>query len=497
MIYQGLYNILNGYLGEINLLYDNLQQYVKKEFKGIINNQVDPTKHDQIIDYIKPKIEALLSELEFTDNEINQEIRNSFIKPCTNEQYLTKSDDISDIFRDISDLLSEFILQRILKYLINGNSSASIVALKSKGILPVELLMELTSLKNLIDKSSKKKNLIKYLDIQKKIIEKFLNNREEIEAIQDYEDPADKLQLFYMVHRIIQFFDLHNQYDLTKIQEYIKNYCEEWLYTVPLVSQKNPDLYFCGIYLARQLEVELSEDDEDLIKYFLINVYDEIIDEFEAPLIEATSQVYYFLKSSDLAGLELSSLQIKELLKGDSNYFSRTQLKDMETSRLVIILKIYKMLSVNRLIEAEKRKNILDEIENRITAEGIKQFRDGFISAEATYYVIFCNYMRGTLKNLKELDFLPKIVSLIFRNLEILKISNETNYDLISEIFYACEALKLINCIENKYSVLHLVNNLFPVQVREKLFENTDIMNDISKYVKVKINKTTGEPVSI
>jgi len=98
-------------------------------------------------------------------------------------------------------------------------------------------------------------------------------------------------------------------------------------------------------------------------------------------------------------------------------------------------LKIYSFIHARNI--DENIYAILEELEQRITPEGIKQFRDGFVSSEATYYVVFCNYMRNSLGKLKEFGILESIMSRIYRNLELIEFSEDTNFDLISELLYS------------------------------------------------------------
>ena len=80
-----------------------------------------------------------------------------------------------------------------------------------------------------------------------------------------------------MIYRIIDFFHFERLFGFSKIREYLKNNIDEWLMSVPLVTLRNPDLYYCGLYLSKSLNVEI---DEEKVKNFLLEVYSEIIDEF-------------------------------------------------------------------------------------------------------------------------------------------------------------------------------------------------------------------------
>ncbi|MFX1269485.1 MAG: hypothetical protein ACFFAK_16110, partial [Promethearchaeota archaeon] len=299
-----------------------------------------------------------------------------------------------------------------------------------------------------------------------------------------------KLQLLYLIYRIISFFHLEKRFDFSHIKDYIVNNVNEWLITIPLVTLKNPDLYFCGLFLAKSLNIKLNSEK---VKNFLMDLYEEGVDEFEAPLVEATDGLYYFLKSTHFMKLWLNDEKVNRLIETDQKFFEPNYLKDLETSQLVVILKVYTLLRKTKL---EQNINaILKELEQRITPEGIKQYRDGFISSEATYYILFCNYMRNTLDKLKEYDLLDSIISRIYRNLELLEFSADTNFDLISELFYSFESLKLFNCVETKQMIIHLAKYLFPKEVVEKISLNTEIVKTKARFRHLKVDRITGETI--
>jgi len=251
---------------------------------------------------------------------------------------------------------------------------------------------------------------------------------------------------------------------------------------------KNPDLYFCGLFLAKYLEIPLNIAK---VKKYLLDLYEEAIDEFESPLVEATDGLYYYLKSTNLMNLWLSQSQVARLLETDKKFFEPHYLKKLETSQLVVILKLYHLLNIKSV--EQNIRAILEELEHRITPEGIKQYRDGFISSEATYYILFCNYMRNSLEKVKESDLLSSIISRIYRNLELLEFSADMNFDLISELFYSFESLKLFNCIETKEMIIHLAKYLFPQEVVERMKNSQEVVNTRARFRHLKVNKLTGE----
>ena len=153
----------------------------------------------------------------------------------------------------------------------------------------------------------KRENLNHYINLSEKIIEKLSQNKKGIESLENLNEPQDKLQLIYLIYRIISFFHLEKRFDFSQIKEYIPNNMKEWLTSIPLVTLKNPDLYYCGLFLAKNLNINLERDK---VKEYLLELYEEGTDEFEAPLVEATDGLYYYLKSTQDMGLWLKHYQV-------------------------------------------------------------------------------------------------------------------------------------------------------------------------------------------
>ncbi len=472
-------------------------------------NTIDIFFHEKINDYLKKKN---LKDLNY--NSAQQEIlfilkeelmkigfKQEKIENYFQEELLVKQEghfeEITSMLKiyskEFSPIVYELFLEQIIDYLVESKAALIILNLKYKGFFPTEFILELRNLKKLIQESPEKvENLRKYIYIQEKITEKFLDNKKKIEILEDLKDPRDKLQLVYSIYRIIDFFHLQNEFDFSHIKTYLEKTIEEWLTSFPLITLRNPDLYFCGIYLASHLNIKI---DKEKINSFLLNLFEEGIDEFEAPLFEATDRLYYFLKSTEIVKLWLDDEKIAKLIKEDPKILEPNYFKDFETSQLVVILKIYALLGLSQKIESQKIEAIYDEIEMRITPEGIKQYRDGFVTSESTYYVLFVNYMRNTLDKLKDYDLLGSIVPRIYRNLEFLDFSGDTNFDLVSELFYSCESLKLFNCIETKHMIYHLAKYLFPEKVVSKIMAS-ESMTQISPHLRhYKVNKITGETI--
>ena len=111
-----------------------------------------------------------------------------------------------------------------------------------------------------------------------------------------------------------------------------------------------------------------------------MDLYEEGIDEFEAPLVQATDGVYYLLKATHFMKLWLTNSQLNRLIEADSQYFEQSYLKNLETSQLVVILKLYRQLGIKK-IESEinvekysllyKRRLLPDPV---TSASGRRQF---------------------------------------------------------------------------------------------------------------------------
>ena len=491
MIFQGLFNILDLYFKDIDLFYNNIDHYFREKINNVFENS--PIQKEEL----SQKLEELISYLkeELINLGFEQiEIETKFLDPYLEIQ----KDDMDNIVlplevyeKKVASVIYEIFLEKIVDYLVDPHVAPLMLKLKDEGFPPIEFIVELRNLKTLLERSPEKlENLKKYVRIRENIINKFRENRTKIESLEDIKEAHYKLQLVYLVYRIIHFFNLQNMFDFSHVKSFLKNNVDEWLMDVPLVSLKNPDIYFCGIYLAKNLDVKL---DKEKIKNFLLNLLDEAGDRYESPIIEATDGAYYFFKSTELMKLWLKFDQINKIIKTNPKFFESSYLKNLETSQLVVILKLYHQLGVSKL-ENEIRATI-EELGSRVTSEGVKQFRDGFVSSEATYYVIFCNYMNNTLDKLKEYDILSKIVSRIYRNLELLDFSIDTNYDLLSELFYSCESLKLFNCIETKEMIIHLAKYLFPQEIIETITSSKEIIRTKARFRHLKVNRFTGDTV--
>jgi hypothetical protein len=490
MIFQGLLNISSIYLDNEDSLFNRLDQFFHDKINSFIEtNELDIADLEKSFPKLLGIIKNNLLKMGFEEVELE----NAFLDPFINLN-LTQDGTYSSFHKlydsKLAPIIYEVFLEKIIDYLVDINDVIQFMLnLKLANLLSLEFIVELKNLKDLINKyPEKKEHLKKYLQIQDKLEKKLEINKKKIELLEDLPDPKEKLQLLYLIYRIINFFHLEKKFDFTHIKNYLSNNLDEWLITIPLVTLRNPDLYYCGLYLADQLNLKL---DKKKVKNFLLNLYEEGIDEFEAPLMQATDGVYYLLKSTQYMKLWLTNEQLYKLIETDPRFFKSTYLKTLETSQLVVILKIYSFIHARNI--DENIYAILEELEQRITSDGIKQFRDGFVSSEATYYVVFSYYMRNTLEKLKEFGLLETIMSRIYRNLELLEFSEDTNFDLISELLYSFENLKLFNCIETREMILKMAEYLFPPEITEKLSSSSELIRPQARFRHLKVDRITGE----
>ncbi|MBD3215780.1 MAG: hypothetical protein GF311_24430 [Candidatus Lokiarchaeota archaeon] len=493
MIYQGVFNILDYIFKESDLFYIEVDNYFKTKLSDSI--EIDQVKRENINEDLMSLIEyliPLLLEIGFEESELT----NTFFDPSLKikekeKQTINSTLDLFD--KRIAPLIHELIFEKICHYLVNLDGSEVILTLRKEGAFPLELLVEIRQLKDSFNQNEKKIEVFKdYIQLKSQIIDKYCQNKAQIENLEDLRETRNKIQLLYLIYRIIHFFHLERIFDFEHIEIYLQDHIDEWLRTIPLVSLRNPDLYFCGIYLAYNLGIKINKEK---VKGFISELYLEYTDEYEAPIMEGTSSLYYFGKSHEYLNIELKEEQIKKLVQADSKFFESHRLKDFETARLVVILKIYKMLGLYNQIDRDKIQSIEGEIEKRIKENSIQQHRDGLFSSEATYYVLFYHYMVDKLDELRDIVLLDNIISRIYRNIELMVFSEDTSYDLVSEIFYSCESLKLLNCIEKKFVIIHLARYLFPEKVFQKIQNEEKFEFDTGNFRHLGVDPTTGETI--
>ncbi len=456
MINFGINRILSmycNYLDSANLILKNyfrnrLIQNCNKDFQSKISLLVD-----------------LLEELGFKKTDINYYFSNYL----DNKRPIEQPIDLFNYYNlNLHPVILELFLNYCLRYLINEDISELVTNLKSKNLLPLEFLFQLSQLKSLLKKDSRHvKNLENYLLIRENFITFLNRNKERILLLQNEEYQPYSIQLLYLLYRQLEFFNLQDAVDFRQIKIIIKENMENYLQVIPLVTLKNPDIYYCALYLVKKFKIDI---DILKVKNFLENLYMNIIDEFDAPFIQATRRLYFLLKSNELFNFSISSKQIEEISYAEDKFFKSNYLRNLETSRLIIILKMYKLLNLDKIIDQWKIKALMKEIEIRITPEGIFQNRgDQIISSEATYYSIFYYQINNSLEKLKNINFIEYIIAKIYRNMKILEIHQDSCCDLLSELLYSFEALKLINCVNSTVFLSRIVQYVFPEEINLKI----------------------------
>ncbi len=510
MILQGIFNILDLYLSETELFYNDVDHFFQEEISNSID--VSVITSDNIDKVLQDVVSFLIERFEgfgLKRSKVENRFSSHFLELKDHEKKNIST--LNDLYKiKLAPLIYEILLEQIVYYLVDPMAASILLNFRGnghqgehngggrgrgggRGFLLLEFMIELKNLRTLFEKSPEKmENLRKYVRARDNIIKKFRSNKTNIESLEDLTNSQDKLQLLYLIYRIIDFFDMQSYFDFSHIKQYLNDHFEDCLEDIPLITLKNPDLCFCGIYLSQHLKVNI---DREKIKQFLEEIYDDQREEFDAIILEATDGLYYYFKSIKMANLKVSDYLIDDILKAENKFFKPTYLRDVETSQLVIILKIYSLLGILSRIDPQNIKTIKDEIESRITANGIKQHRDGFVSSEATYYVLFYLYMNDSLDKLKNYDILNSIISRIYRNIEILNFSIDMSHDLISEVFYSCESLRLFNCIETKEMIINLARYLFPKEVVDKILASDIESRSIARFRHERIDRITGEPI--
>lgn len=491
MIFQGIFKIFEIYSNEINLFHNNLKVYFRKKILTYSFFSESPKKeslNETLQKVIKVVIEGL-KEIGFDNEKLECDLLLYFSDVVSYINFEMNS--IEEIYEKvIFQSIYEYFLEKIYRYLVDLETGDFLLKLKLKGLMPVVVLMELMHLKKSFNENQEKLgNLCKYLQIKDFFIKKFCENKQEIEKLELLTNAQNKLQLMYFLYRMICFFNISHIFDFSPIIQYLEKNEDEYLESIPLVTLKNPDLHYCGIFLAKHLKANLKK--EEVIN-FLNSLYNEIIEDFESPIIEATRKVYFLLKSLDLMQLKLEEYQAKELLSINPKYFNFDYLKQLETSRLIIILKISTILQPIQ-IDSRISDWIIEEIEQRIMSIGIKDMTKDTFSSETMYYIIFYCYVRGLLDKLCEYNFLPMLIAKIYRNLEVINFSKDMNYDLLTELLYSLECLKLINCMDSIHITRILAKYFFPQEIVEKFLNSKKIESLALINRHFKINKITGE----
>lgn len=494
MLYQGLFRILDlSFFEQFKAFFDGIDTYLQRSISNLLSENI--LKEIEILHISADILNVLtndLIKLGIDPQYLSGKIQELYFESKYKENINTSM----DLFKlKIIPIINEIFFEIFIFYIGGIVDTSIILNLKELNLLHLDLIIKLNKLKEDLHESDKFENFQKYIRLKDKVCGKFCENKINIERLEDVDNLEVKLQLNYLIYRIIDFFKLQNNFNFSHIITFIKDNVDNWLIGTPIVSLTNPEIYYCGIFLANELNIDL---DQQKIQKFLDNIYNSIIEETYTPLIEETDQVYYFLKACEIVYDHIEPSYVQKLIKEEEEeFYDNDNLKLMETSKLAVILKIYSLLELPEKLEIKNIEKILAIIKERINNNGVKQFPDGSISSEATYYTLFIHYMRNSLKTFENTNFIENIIQKIYRNLTFLKFEEDINFDLISEIFYSCESLKLLNCIETKETLSQLSKYLFPDYITDKIDKLDSLPKNNIKYRYFKIDRITGHTKEI
>ncbi len=489
MIYKGVLSILSLHFKQFtDLIYLKIVDYVKAKL-NLHKNELTKGFNDELLISLKTD----LSEFGLGPLEIDITLYQLKKKFCDLlEQFFEVNQKLFDYYqKELEQTIYELILEKIADYIVNNDASKILLALNTKNIIPIELCASIHDLKQeLLSEPEKYQNLKKFLSIKEFFMKKFLTNKINIESLESIQNDKDKLQIFYFIYRILEMFHLENFFVFDALKDYIKNKSDDWLKNLPLVSSKNPDLYFCGLFLASKLNIEI---DNKKTNFFLNNLVTTSSEEFDSLLIQGTRRLYYLIKTAYLLGIKISLSSINKEIYSINHLIKVGTLIQYEPSRLVIIFKLYNLLQEKYGINLDLRISdiIFEEIEKRTIPSGLKQYREGLITAEACYYGLFYFYASNDLNKLEGSSIFQSIVNILSKNLELINFNENISVDLLKELLYSLESLELINCFNLSTNSMLVYQYLFPIKFTTILQKRKITLEDF-KGKKYRIDKTTG-----
>jgi len=228
MIFQGLFNILDLYFKDEEIFYNNIENFFREKIiSSFGDSPINENNINQIFEDLISFLKDLFVEIGFERNEIEIEFLDPYLEIREEERGSITS--IIDLYnRKIAPLVYEIFLEKLVDYLVDVKVAPLMLNLKSKGFLSLEFIIELRELKTLLDKNPEKKiNLKKYIEIHEKIVTKFIQNKNKIEILEDLTETTDKLQLLYLIYRVINFFHLESRFDFSHIKSYLADNIDE------------------------------------------------------------------------------------------------------------------------------------------------------------------------------------------------------------------------------------------------------------------------------
>ncbi|KKL06866.1 hypothetical protein LCGC14_2591740, partial [marine sediment metagenome] len=185
MILQGVFNILDLFFENEELFYNNIETFFREKINShFADSSITEKNINQKSQDLTTFLENIFVNLGFD----KAEIQNRFLDPLLElrEDDLRITSVMNLYEKKFAPIIFEIFLEIIVDYLIDIKVAPLMLKLKSVGFLPIEFIMELRNLKDLIGANpEKRENLKKYIQIQEKIINKFKTNKQKIESLED------------------------------------------------------------------------------------------------------------------------------------------------------------------------------------------------------------------------------------------------------------------------------------------------------------------------
>ncbi|MCK4371424.1 MAG: hypothetical protein KAW03_10170, partial [Candidatus Lokiarchaeota archaeon] len=221
----------------MDLFYNNIDHFFHEKVNiHFEDSLVNESNISQKLKELTTYFIEIFDDIGFEKSKIENEFMDPFLELQDKDN--GKITSMIELYESkLAPLIYEIFLEKIVDYLVDVKVAPLMLKLKAEGFLTIEFIMELRNFKNTIERSSEKReNLRKYIQIQEKIIDKFQRNKQKIESLEDLQEPEFKLQLLYLLYRIIHFFHLQKTFDFSHIKLYLEENIDEWLIDVPLVT---------------------------------------------------------------------------------------------------------------------------------------------------------------------------------------------------------------------------------------------------------------------
>ncbi len=242
MILQGIFNILDLFLIETELFYNDVDHYFYEEISDSLNiSEITPDNVELVLKDAVSFLSRKFEELGLNKLKVENRFSSNFLE--LKDQEKKNFTHFEELYKKkLAPLIYEILLEQIIYYLVDSNAASILLRFRNgrpkvehdhkggRGFLLLEFMIELKDLRTLFEESPEKmENLRKYIRIRDKIIKKFCSNKTKIEGLEDLKNSRDKLQLLYLIFRIIDFFDIQTFFDFSHIEQYLENHFEDCL----------------------------------------------------------------------------------------------------------------------------------------------------------------------------------------------------------------------------------------------------------------------------